>query len=110
MEFIDISLILFALLTIILFVKANIEAYSSLRKKEAERYFNGSIVNIEESYKERNYTHGLALVKMIKVHLDLKNKQKCAIQHFFIPNEAIVSCEIWKIILGIVGFLQILEN
>lgn len=76
MEFIDISLVVFALFTIILFIKANTKVYSTLRKKEARRYFNGSPVNKEESYKERNYTHGLALVKNAKGDFRFKKQAK----------------------------------
>jgi len=63
MEFNDILFGIFAALTITFFVVANTKKYSPLRKKEAKRYFDGSIINANETYKERVYTHGLALVK-----------------------------------------------
>lgn len=63
MEYIDLLSMAFAILTIVLFVRANTKKYSPLREKEAERYFNGSVVNANATYKERTYTHGLALVK-----------------------------------------------
>lgn len=42
---------------------ANLKKYSPLRSKEAVRYFNGSVIDKNGLYKERTYTHGLALAK-----------------------------------------------
>ncbi len=63
MELNDIYMMMLLLLVVMLFIKANTKRYSYLREAEAERYFNGSIVDSNELYKERTYTHGLALVK-----------------------------------------------
>lgn len=62
MEIMNILIIVFGLYTIYLFVKANTKTYSPLRRKEAERYFNGSVVNTQKTFKERMYTNGLAFV------------------------------------------------
>ncbi len=63
MQFIDWVLLVFSIITVISFVVTSIKTYSTSRLKEAERYFNGSIVDKNEHFKERTYTHGLALVK-----------------------------------------------
>lgn len=70
MEMMNLLLVIFGLSTIYLFYKANTKSYSSLRKKEATRYFEGSVVNEQETFKERTYTHGLAFV------VDKKTGQK----------------------------------
>lgn len=54
---------IFGILTVYWFYIAYSKTYSRIRKKEAERYFNGSVVNKSKSYKERTYEHGLALAR-----------------------------------------------
>jgi hypothetical protein len=52
------------LLTLISFTKAYFKKYSQFRRSEAERYFNGSLLNnYDNNHKERLHTNGLALIK-----------------------------------------------
>ncbi|WP_457596855.1 hypothetical protein [Hydrogenimonas sp.] len=65
MTLIDFAPLFFLAVSIFCFVLEYNKKYSLLRRKEAERYFNGSIVNDDDGgfYKERNYTKGLSLSK-----------------------------------------------
>ena len=65
MIIVNLATVLFLGLSVYYFILAYNKKYSPLRRKEAERYFNGSVVddNDKEFYKERTYTKGLALSK-----------------------------------------------
>jgi len=62
-----------------LLYKANTKKYTPLRQQEAERYFNGSVVNATKSYRQRTFTHGISLAKdqKTKKHTFKKQAKMC---------------------------------
>lgn len=59
----NIILFIFIVITVYLFYKANTKKYNKFRQKEAERYFEGSIVDKDKKYEERTHSIGLTLCK-----------------------------------------------
>lgn len=59
----DTIILLFIIITILMFVFSGRKEYSKLRQKEAARYFGGSLISQGDGeYEERIYTNGIAMV------------------------------------------------
>jgi len=74
---IDFIPIFYLVISVFYFISVYHRKYSLLRKKEAERYFSGSVVEMDDPgfYKSRNYTKGLSFAKEKKSGEYTFNKQ-----------------------------------